>query len=162
MIILGIDPGFGIAGYGVLSLEGNIFKHIAHGVVETTKNVDLSYRLKELYDDFTKLLETYKPNEVAIEKLFFSRNITTGIAVGEARGVLILASIQCGLTVFEYTPHQVKKAVTGQGRATKSQVQRMIKILLNLPETPRPDDAADALAIAWCHGTNRHAFLGEY
>ncbi|AEH50307.1 crossover junction endodeoxyribonuclease RuvC [Pseudothermotoga thermarum] len=156
MIIFGVDPGFGILGYGVLKVEGNIVEHVAHGVIETEKDLQMSLRLKILYENLVKLFEKYKPKELAVEKLFFFRNVTTAISVGEARGVVLLLAAQKNIEVFEYTPHEVKKAITGSGKATKKDVQRMVKMFLNLKEIPKPDDAADALAIAWCHALARN------
>ncbi len=156
MIIIGIDPGFGILGYGVLKVAGNTFEHVTHGIFETEKTTRMSLRLKILYENLDELFKRYKPKEIAMEKLFFFRNVTTAISVGEARGVVLLAAAQQGIEVFEYTPHEVKKAVTGNGKATKKEVQRMVKLLLNLKEMPKPDDAADALAIAWCHASGRN------
>ncbi len=156
MIVIGVDPGFGILGYGVLRISGNFCEHVGHGVIETEKNTLMTTRLKILYEELNRLFDAYKPQEIAIEKLFFFRNVTTAISVGEARGVALLVAAQRGVEVFEYTPHQVKKAIAGSGKATKKDVQRMVKMFLNLKEIPKPDDAADALAIAWCHALARN------
>ncbi len=152
LTILGIDPGFGILGYGVLRVSGNFFEHVNHGTIQTEKEQNISLRLKFLYENLCNLIDEIKPDEIAMEKLFFSRNVTTAISVGEARGIVLLLAAQKKIEVYEYTPHEVKKAVAGNGRATKRKVQEWIKILLNLAEIPKPDDAADALAIAYCHG----------
>ncbi|ABV32810.1 MULTISPECIES: crossover junction endodeoxyribonuclease RuvC [Pseudothermotoga] len=151
MIIFGVDPGFGILGYGVLSVSGNSFQHVSHGTIQTEKQQNIALRLKVLYEELSNVIDNFKPSEIAMEKLFFSRNITTAISVGEARGIVLLLAAQRNIPVFEYTPHEIKKAVTGSGKASKKDVQQMIKILLNLKELPKPDDAADGLAIAWCH-----------
>ena len=157
MVILGVDPGYGILGYGVLKIEGNRFHHLAHGVVTTPKNLKMHERLLILKKEFLKILEKFKPDEAAIEELFFFKNVKTALKVGEARGVILLTLAEKNVGIKEYTPYQVKKAVTGDGRARKEQVQFMMKVLLNLEDVPKPDDAADALALAWCHATHRKA-----
>jgi len=148
--ILGIDPGFAIVGFGVVDYVGNKFSVIDFGAVTTNAGDDIFYRLKLIYDEVVELIKRVKPDCVAIEELFFNTNSKTAITVAEARGILIIAALNAGIPVFEYTPLQVKQAVTGYGRADKNQVQQMIKILLNLEKIPKPDDAADALAIAIC------------
>ena len=153
MIILGIDPGIATLGYGVIEKDerGN-FRAVDYGVVVTPKNESLPVRLAMLEEGISKILEKYRPDEVAMEELFFSKNITTGIAVAHARGVALLTCVkECG-KLYEYTPMQVKQALTGYGKADKKQIQTMVTSLLNLEKTPKPDDAADALAIALCHG----------
>ena len=156
MIILGIDPGYAIVGYGVVRCERGRFTHIQHGAIRTPAGLPLHLRLKEIYDDMLTLLDTFHPDEVAIEELFFNTNITTGIAVAHGRGVILLSGYQAGLPIYEYTPLQVKQAVVGYGRAEKKQVMDMVRRLLNLQAVPRPDDAADALAVALTHAqTNR-------
>ncbi len=152
MIILGIDPGLAIVGYGVVELNGNNFKPIDYGCILTDKDTSFPNRLKYIYESMNQLIEKYNPDEVAIEELFFNKNVKTAIAVGHARGVEILAAINNNLKIYEYTPLQIKQAVTGYGRGDKKQVQEMVKMLLSLKETPKPDDAADALAVALCHG----------
>jgi len=149
---LGIDPGIAIAGYGVIKVQGNSFKTIEYGVIRTSSQKETPERLQEIYQGVSQIIDQYKPETMAIEELFFNKNVKTALVVGEARGVAMLAAYQRGLTVYEYTPLQVKQAVVGYGRAEKQQVQFMVKSLLNLSEIPRPDDAADALAIAICHG----------
>jgi len=155
LIILGVDPGYGILGYGVLKIEGNRFHHLAHGVITTPKNLEMHKRLLMLKERFLKIIEEFKPDEVALEELFFFKNVKTALKVGEARGVILLTLAERNIRFEEYTPYQVKKAVTGNGKARKGQVQFMMKTLLNLEDIPRPDDAADALALAWCHAAHR-------
>lgn len=152
--ILGVDPGYGTVGYGVIEVTGNRFQHVAHGAICTTKKTDLSYRLEEIYDSMMELIKEYRPGESAIEKLFFFRNVTTAMAVSEARGVIQLSLAKSGIFIAEYTPFQVKQAVTGSGKAEKGQIQRVLKMLLKLGSTPKPDDAADALAVAICHANS--------
>ncbi len=151
MIIVGLDPGIAILGYGVIEYKGNNFKVIDYGAMETTPDNIFPVRLKMLYDELSKLLDKYKPDSVAIEELFFNKNSKTAIKVGQARGVQVLAAINKGIELFEYTPLQVKQGVVGYGRADKKQVQEMVKVLLNLNTVPKPDDVADALAVAICH-----------
>ncbi len=152
MIILGIDPGFAIVGYGVLEYQNNKFKVLAYGAITTDAKTPMYDRFLSIYDDLNKVIETYKPDFMAIEELFFNTNRTTAINVAQARGILLLAALKHGVQVFEYTPLQVKQAVAGYGRVEKQQVQQMVKLLLNLEKVPKPDDTADALAIAICHG----------
>lgn len=152
MIILGIDPGFAITGYGVVDYSGNKFKMLDYGVITSEVNQDFCDRLVILNENLESLIARYQPNAVAVEELFFSKNTKTAIKVGHGRGVALLTAKKLGCDVFEYTPLQVKQAITGYGRAEKTQIQMMVKILLNLAEIPKPDDAADALAIAMCHG----------
>ncbi|WGS65974.1 crossover junction endodeoxyribonuclease RuvC [Marinitoga aeolica] len=152
MRILGIDPGYGRIGYGVIEKTGNNFKLIDFGVIETDKKADLNARLLEIFDKLNNLIKDYNPDEAAVESLFFFKNVKTAIQVGEARGVILLALQKASIPIFEYTPYQVKQAITGYGRAEKGQIQRMLKVVFNLKKTPTPDDAADALAIAFCHG----------
>ena len=151
MIILGIDPGYATVGYGVVQYEHTQFTHIRHGAITTPAGIPLYLRLKEIYDDMLTLLDTFHPDAVAVEELFFNTNITTGIQVGHARGVLLLACAQRGIAPAEYTPSEVKQSVVGYGRAEKRQVMEMTRLMLKLPRMPRPDDAADALALAICH-----------
>lgn len=152
MIILGIDPGYAILGWGVIEKTGNHFKAIDYGAVTTDKDTEMPRRLEILYDGLRDIIEEYRPEEASIEKLFFNTNTTTAINVGQARGVAILACMKGGLQVAEYTPLQIKQALVGYGRADKGQVQFMVKAMLNLPQIPKPDDTADALAAAICHG----------
>lgn len=151
MRILGIDPGFGIIGFGIIDKTNSTLSVVDYGVITTPKEMPFSERLRVIYDGMTTLIERYKPDEVAIEELFFNRNITTGIKVAEARGVILLTFEQNKLPIFEYTPQDIKLALTGTGRADKAQMQFMVKTLLHLQKIPRPDDAADAVAVALCH-----------
>lgn len=157
MKIIGIDPGIAILGYGVLEYDRNKFKVIDYGAVTTTNKNSLPERLEILYNSLEKLFELHKPDAVAFEELFFNQNAKTAIVVGQARGVAILSAQKKGINIYEYTPLQVKQAVTGYGRADKNQVQQMVKMLLNLKEIPKPDDVADGLAIGICHGHSSHA-----
>lgn len=152
MIILGIDPGLAIIGYGVVEKKGNSFKLIDYSTIKTSSKLDDVTRLSKLYDQLIELIKKYDPDQMAVEELFFNKNVKTAIRVGQARGVILLAGSKQGIQVAEYTPLQVKQAVVGYGRASKRQVQQMVKALLNLEEIPKPDDAADALAISICHG----------
>lgn len=152
MIILGIDPGYAIVGYGVLEYKNNKFKVIEYGAITTDASMDMFDRFKSIYDDICEVMERTKPDFMAIEELFFNSNQKTAINVAQARGVILLAAMNREIQIFEYTPLQVKQAVAGYGRAEKKQVQQMVKLLLGLKEVPRPDDTADAVAIAICHG----------
>lgn len=152
LLILGIDPGIAILGYGVVRYEANKFTVIDYGAVTTNAGTMMSSRLTLLYDGVAGIIERYKPDAFAVEELFFNKNIKTALTVGHARGVAVLAGAKAGVNIYEYTPLQVKQAVVGYGRADKSQVQQMVKVLLNLREIPKPDDVADALAVAICHG----------
>lgn len=151
-LALGIDPGIATTGYGLVRLmpDGELVA-VSCGVISTPKNTTASARLETLYADLRKLLRRYKPDTAAVEKLFFSRNVTTGIAVGQARGVVLLALQQARIEIFEYAPNEVKQAVAGYGSAEKRQVQEMVRALLQLDSIPKPDDAADALAVAITH-----------
>lgn len=152
MIILGIDPGYAILGYGVLETrQGQRPRPIDYGVVETSADEPFPQRLDKLYLGMRQLIGLYKPDQVAFEELFFCRNVTTALQVGAGRGVALLAAQQAGLPLYEYTPMQIKSAVCGNGHADKSQIQQMVKLLLCLKELPKPDDAADALGVAICH-----------
>ena len=160
MIILGIDPGFAIVGFGVLDKQMSKTEVIDYGVITTTKADTLPVRLEKIYQGMCELIDKYKPEHVAIEELFFNTNITTGIAVAEARGVIMLACINKGCKLFEYTPLQIKQALTGNGRADKHQVQFMVKAILKLKAVPKPDDAADGLAAALCHSQTNLMLAG--
>ncbi|WP_026893974.1 crossover junction endodeoxyribonuclease RuvC [Clostridiisalibacter paucivorans] len=151
MIIIGIDPGIAIVGYGIIRYKGNNFKVIDYGAITTEPKYSFPERLKIIYDELTEILVKYNPDVFAIEELFFNKNVKTAIDVGQARGVELLTAINKEIDIFEYTPLQVKQGVVGYGRAKKRQVQEMVKILLNLSEIPKPDDVADALAVAICH-----------
>ena len=151
MIILGIDPGLAIVGYGVIDYTPPTFTTIAYGAITTPAHTKVQDRLNLIYDGMTALIEKYHPAEMAIEELFFTNNITTGITVAEARGVALLAARKKGIGIFEYTPLQVNQSVVGYGKAEKKQVQMMVKTILKLDKMPKLDDTADALAIAICH-----------
>ncbi len=152
MVILGIDPGYAIVGWGVLNYQNNHFQVLDYGAITTEASMDMYQRFKVIHEDLNRIIELYKPEAMAIEELFFNSNRTTAINVAQARGVLLLSALNHDVPIFEYTPLQVKQAVAGYGRAEKQQVQQMTKILLNLSSVPKPDDTADALAIAICHG----------
>ena len=151
MVILGIDPGVATIGFGLIRAERGRNTLLQYGVITTPPGIPLSERLLQISRDMEQLLETFKPDEMAVEELFFTKNITTGISVAHGRGVILLAAEKAGIPVFEYTPMQVKQAVVGYGKAEKKQVMLMTQRLLNMKDIPRPDDAADALAIAICH-----------
>ncbi len=161
MRILGIDPGYGITGFGLVEAQRNQFSLLRCGAITTPAGMDFSARLEIIYEDMRKLLEVAKPDAVAIEELFFGQNVTTGIGVAQSRGVILLAIRQAGLPVFQYKPMQVKQAVVGYGNATKHQVQDMTKRLLHLNQMPKPDDAADAIAIALCHARSSTSLLAQ-
>lgn len=152
MIILGIDPGVATIGFGVVRAERQKNTLIQYGVITTPPGIPLSHRLLQISNDMEELIRQFKPDEMAVEELFFSKNITTGIAVAHGRGVILLAAEKLGVPIFEYTPMQVKQSVVGYGGANKKQVMLMTQRLLNMKKIPRPDDAADALALAICHG----------
>ena len=152
MIVLGIDPGYAIVGYGVIEMKNNRYRTLEHGAVTTKAGVDFNRRLEIIYDGVSDILAQYRPEAVSVEKLYFSNNKTTGIGVAEARGVILLACAKHQVPVAEYTPLQVKSAVVGYGKAEKQQVMDMTRRILHLSEVPKPDDAADALALAICHG----------
>lgn len=151
MVILGIDPGVATIGFGIIRAERGKNTLIQYGVITTPPGIPLSERLVQIFDDMQQLIETFRPDELAVEELFFSKNITTGISVAHGRGVILLAAERLGVPVFEYTPMQVKQSVVGYGKAEKKQVMLMTQRLLGMKEIPRPDDAADALALAICH-----------
>ena len=162
MIILGIDPGLAIVGWGVIEYKNTRFRTIAYGSIQTPAGMRTEERLSKIYDGMQELISTYHPEAVAVEELFFNTNVTTGIRVAEARGVILLAAEQAGLAIQEYTPMQVKKAVVGDGKAEKKQVITMVTMLLGLKESPKPDDTADALAIAICHAHSGCSRLADY
>lgn len=154
MIIMGIDPGIAITGYGVLDYERDRFRVIDFGAVTTESKTPLPLRLKYLFNQLNSIILKTNPGQFAMEELFFNKNVRTALTVGHGRGVAMLSAAMAGLEVFEYTPLQVKQAVVGEGRAEKGQVQYMVRALLSLRETPKPDDVADALAVAVCHAYN--------
>lgn len=151
MVVLGIDPGMAIMGYGVVSGDNNRYEVLDYGVVTTDPGYDNAQRLLMIFNGMENLINRYKPDAIAIEELFFNKNVKTALMIGHARGVIVLAGARRGIDMFEYTPLQVKQSVVGYGRAEKQQVQQMVKLILNLKEMPKPDDAADALAVAVCH-----------
>ncbi len=159
MRIMGIDPGIATIGFGVLDSSGNSNSMINCGVITTPAHTSLSSRLEQIYDDMLNLLDLFKPEAVSIEELFFNTNITTGIAVAHGRGVILLACRKAEIPVYEYTPLQVKQAVAGYGRADKKQVMEMVKRICGLSTAPRPDDAADAVALAICHARSSKSLL---
>ncbi|MBU4372920.1 MAG: crossover junction endodeoxyribonuclease RuvC [Euryarchaeota archaeon] len=151
MIVIGIDPGLATVGFGVIRAEENVITPVSYGCIRTSAEKQTPQRLLDIYTEIIVLFEKYAPSVVAVERLFFNKNVTNAMSVSEARGVIFLAAQQKNIPVFEYTPLQVKQAITGSGRADKKQMQEMIKRLLNLGEIPKPDDAADGLSIALCH-----------
>lgn len=150
MLIIGIDPGTATCGYGVVSMEGSRLIPLEYGVFSTPPKMLMHLRLRKIYQEFHEVISKYPPDCIAVEKLFFNKNVTTGITVAQARGVILLAAAECNLPVVEFTPLEVKQAVVGYGKAEKKQVQFMVQKLLGLRTIPKPDDAADALAISIC------------
>jgi crossover junction endodeoxyribonuclease RuvC len=159
MVVVGIDPGTATTGYGFIeeTAQGELIA-LDYGVIRTPAGLPLEQRLLQLYQDLKSLLLLHRPDQSAVEKLFFSKNVTTGIAVGHGRGVVMLALAEAGLSVAEYTPMEVKQAVVGYGGADKNQIQQMVRAMLGLADIPRPDDAADALAVAITH-IHTHRYL---
>ena len=162
MIILGIDPGLAIVGWGVVEYRSGKFKTLGSGASRTPAGTRTEERLAGIYRDLNTVIDHFKPDEMAVEELFFTNNITTGIRVAEARGIVLLCGEQKGLRIAEYTPMQVKQAVVGYGRAEKKQVMTMVTSILGLKEVPKPDDTADALAIAVCHGHSGASRIAPY
>lgn len=161
MTILGIDPGYAIVGYGVISHNSNRFNVIEYGAVTTKAGEKFTNRLTKIYIEIDEVIKRCKPDAMSIEKLFFNTNSTTAIDVAQARGVILLAATANGVPIYEYTPLQVKSSVTGYGRAEKKQVMEMVKSLLSLKQIPKPDDTADALALAVCHAHSAGSILGQ-
>lgn len=162
MRILGIDPGYAILGWGILDMKGNKFTPVNYGSLTTSSKTQMPLRLRQIYDGISQIIETYNPDVVAIEELFFNNNAKTAILVGQARGVAVLACAKHGLEINEYTPLEIKQGLCGYGHAEKNQVQNMVKTILNLSQIPKPDDTADALAAAICHGhSGRYKKLTE-
>ena len=161
MRILGIDPGYGITGFGLIEAQRGATQLLKCGAITTPAGMDFSARLEVIYEDMRQLLEAAKPEAVAIEELFFGHNVTTAIGVAQSRGVILLAIRQAGVPVYQYKPMQVKQAVVGYGNATKHQVQDMTKRLLHLDKLPKPDDAADAIAIALCHARSSTSLIAK-
>ena len=162
MIILGIDPGLAIVGWGVIEYNASRFKVLGYGAIETPAKMPTEDRLCLIYQGMKQLIEKYRPDQMAIEELFFNTNITTGIRVAEARGVILMCAQSLEVKIYEYTPLQVKQAVVGYGRAEKKQVITMVTMMLGLEKPPRPDDTADALAIAVCHAHSGGSRLAQY
>lgn len=150
--IIGIDPGYAIVGFGIVDYDGRSFSVVNFGAITTTPDMAFPWRLKTIHDDMAEILNLYKPDVLSMEKLFFNTNHTTAIDVAQARGVIMLSAVECGVEISEYTPLQVKNSVVGYGRAEKKQVQEMVRSILKLKEVPKPDDTADALALAIAHG----------
>ena len=163
MVIMGIDPGFAITGYGIIRYEGNRFVTVDYGAITTKATTPFAQRLLILSMGLDELISKYSPSAISVEELFFNKNIKTALSAAHGRGIALLSGARSGAQVFEYTPLQVKQAVVGYGRAEKSQIQQMVKAILNLPEIPKPDDVADALAVAICHAhSSRMGALGVY
>ncbi len=161
MRIIGIDPGYAIVGYGIVDYNSNHFSVVDYGAITTKAHTPFDSRLSSIYDGLSQLISAFKPDAMSIEKLFFNTNTTTAIDVAQARGVIVLAAAQGGLDIAEYTPLQVKQSVVGYGRAEKKQVQEMTRLMLNLKSVPKPDDTADALALAICHAHSAGSMLGR-
>lgn len=159
--ILGIDPGLATVGFSIVDVEKSKMKLVTCGVISTLAHTSLSSRLDRIFEDMNELISSFNPNVMSIEELFFNTNITTGIAVAHARGVILLSAYRAGVQVFEYTPLQVKQAVVGYGRAEKNQVIDMVRRILALPAAPKPDDAADAVALAICHARSSTSLLSK-
>ena len=151
MIVLGIDPGYALMGWGVVEANGSQMKLLGYGCIETKAGTPMQHRLRTLQLGIRDLTLMYHPDEVAFEELFFAQNVTTALMVGAARGAAIIAAAEYTENLYEYTPMQIKQAITGYGKADKKQIQQMVKMLLRMEEIPKPDDAADAIAIALCH-----------
>lgn len=154
MRIIGIDPGTGILGFGIIEVVKGKPVLVDGGVIRTPVKEDDAVRLQTIYDELTDIIAETRPDEMAVEKLFFAQNVTTAMTVAQARGVVLLTAMQAGLKIAEYTPLQIKQALTGYGRADKKQIQEMVRVVLNLKEVPKPDDAADAIAAAITHSMN--------
>jgi len=157
MRILGIDPGTGILGFGVVEVDKGKTVLVDAGVIRTPVKEDDAVRLQTIYDELTDIIISSKPEIMSVEKLFFARNVTTAMTVAQARGVVLLCGMQAGLKIYEYTPMQIKMAVTGYGKADKKQIQEMVRVILGLPDVPKPDDCADAIAAALTHAQTLHA-----
>ena len=162
MVILGIDPGYAIVGWGVIEYSGSRFRTLGYGSIQTPAGLPIVDRLEMIYRGMNEIIEKYKPDGMAVEELFFNTNTTTAIAVAEARGIILLAARHAGVEIGEYTPLQVKQAVVGYGRAEKKQVISMVTSLLGLKEPPKPDDTADALAVAVCHAHSACSRIAQY
>ena len=161
MRILGIDPGYAIVGYGAVDFDGFRFKTVGYGAITTPAHTPFEDRLLSIHEDMLTIIDRYKPECMSIEKLYFNTNTTTAIAVAQARGVILLSARQRGIQIAEYTPLQVKSSITGYGKAEKRQVMEMVKSFLSLASVPKPDDTADALALAVCHGHSAGSTIGK-
>ena len=161
MIVLGIDPGYAIVGCGVVEYQSNHFRVLTYGAITTEAHTPFNERIEKIFDEANELIQRFRPDAMAIEKLFFNTNQKTAIDVAEARGVILLAAIQAGIPIFEYTPLQIKQSLVGYGRAEKHQVQIMVRDTLRLESVPKPDDTADALAAAICHGYSHGSRLSK-
>ena len=161
MIILGIDPGYATVGYGIVKYHANRFMPIEYGAIITGADLPFAERLAKIYDALTELMRVYKPDAMAVEKLYFNTNTKTAIGVAEARGCILLSGCKSGIPVAEYTPLQVKQSVTGYGKAEKSQVMEMTRVMLGFDKVPKPDDTADALAVAICHAHSASSSLSK-
>jgi crossover junction endodeoxyribonuclease RuvC len=162
MIILGIDPGLAIVGYGIIEYKNSRFQTLTFGAIQTPAHTPVQKRLSQIYEELNNLIQTYHPDCMAVEELFFNTNVTTGITVAEARGIILLCGEKAGLEIYEYTPLQVKQAVVGYGKASKAQVILMVKTLLCLTNPPKLDDTCDALAIAICHAHTGGSRLKDF
>ncbi len=162
MVILGIDPGYAIIGWGILEYNANKFKVVDYGAITTEAHTDFPLRLQQIYCGMNDIFDKYHPEVMSMEKLFYNNNAKTVIDVAQARGVITLSARLHNVPIFEYTPLQVKQSVTGYGRAVKKQVQEMTRVILNLEKIPKPDDTADALAMAICHGHSSSSVLNNY
>ena len=160
MVILGIDPGVATIGFGLIRAERGRNTLMQYGVITTPAGIPLSRRLLQISEDMDQLLNRFKPDEIAVEELFFNKNVKTAVDVAQGRGVILLAARKCGIDLYEYTPLQVKQSLVGYGRAEKTQIMYMTKLMLGLSETPKPDDTADALAIAICHANSMMHSVG--
>lgn len=161
MRILGIDPGIATVGFGIVDTDKGQHRYVSCGVITTPAGQSLALRLEQIYDDLCQLVSAFSPDAIAVEELFFNTNVSTGIAVAQGRGVILLAAQKCAVPLFEYTPLQIKQAVVGYGRAEKKQVIDMVRRLLNMKTAPKPDDAADAVAIALCHARSSTSLLNR-
>ena len=161
MIVLGIDPGYAIVGCGVVEYHSNHFRVLTYGAITTEAHTPFNERIEKIFDEANELIQRFRPDAMAIEKLFFNTNQKTAIDVAQARGALVLAAQKNKVPIFEYTPLQVKQSVVGYGRAEKKQVQEMTKLILRLSKVPKPDDTADALALAICHGHSSGSLMGK-
>ena len=162
MLILGIDPGYAIVGWGVLRCENGRFSPVGYGSIQTAAGLKVEERLRQIHEGMCEIIERYHPDVMSVEELFWNTNQKTGIVVAEARGIILLSAHEAGIPIFEYTPLQVKQAIVGYGRAEKKQVIAMVTSLLGLKKPPKPDDTADAIAMAICHGNTASSPLSEF